>query len=61
MHFPQMFLFTLVTSRSIIDINTIAIFNIQPCMNHKEIQIIKIKLFVNNVAQFTAYLANVFI
>ena len=30
-------------------------------MNHKDMKIIKIKLFVNNVAQFTAYLANDFI
>ena len=30
-------------------------------MNHKDMKIIKIKLFVNNVAQFTVYLANPFI
>ena len=27
-------------------------------MNHKDMKIIQIKLFVNNVACFTAYLAN---
>ena len=33
-----------------IDINVISIFNNQPCMNHKDMNIIKINLFVNNVA-----------
>ena len=58
MHFPHIFLFALVTSRNSIDNNAIYIFNNKPCMNHKDVKIIKIKLFVNNVAQFTAYLAN---
>ena len=58
MHFPRIFLFTWVTSRSFIDINVICIFNNQPCMNHKDMYIIKIKLSVNNVAQFTAYLVS---
>ena len=56
-HFTHIFLFT-VTSKSSIDINEISIFNNQQSMNHKDIIIIKIKLFVNNVACFTAYLAN---
>ena len=51
----------MVTYKSYIDINAISIFNNQPCINHKDMKIIKIKLFVNNVAQFTAYLANAFI
>ena len=37
-------------SKSSIDINAISIFNNQPCMNHNDMKIIKIKLFVNNVA-----------
>ena len=41
MHFPHIFLFTSVTSRSSIDINATSIVNNQPCMNHKDIQIIK--------------------
>ena len=57
MHFTHIFLFTL-TSKSSIDINAIFIFNNQQCMNHKDMKIIKIKLFVNNLACFTAYLAN---
>ena len=61
MHFPHIFLFTSVTSRGSIDINVIAMFNNQPCMNLKDKKMIKIKLFVNNVTQFTAYLANDFI
>ena len=44
MHFPHNFLFTSVTSRRSIDINTISIFNNQPCMNHKDMKIIKIKI-----------------
>ena len=55
MHFPHIFLFTSVTSRSSIDINVISIFNNQHCMYMK---IIKIQFFVNNVVCFTAYLAN---
>ena len=31
MHFPHIFLFTSVTSKSSIDINAISIFNNQPC------------------------------
>ena len=54
--FYTYFLFT-VTSRSSIDINAISIFNNQQCMN-TDMKIIKIKLFVNNVACFIAYLAN---
>ena len=46
MHFPHIFLFTSVTSKSSIDINAISIFNNQPCMNHEDMKIIKIKLFV---------------
>ena len=61
MHFQHTFLFTSITSRSFIDINAIVIFNNQPCMNHKDMKIIKIKLFVNNVAMFAAYLANAFL
>ena len=57
MHFTYIFLFT-VTSKSSIDINAISIFNNQQCMNHKDIKFIKIQLFVNTVACFTAYLAN---
>ena len=57
MHFTHIFLFT-VTSKSSIDINAISIFNNQQCVNHKDITIIKISLFVNNLACFTAYLAN---
>ena len=34
------------------------IFNNQQCMNHKDMKIITIKLFVNNLACITAYLAN---
>ena len=37
------------TSRSSIDINTISIFNNQPYTNHKDMQIKKITLFVNDV------------
>ena len=40
MHFPHIFLFTSVTSRSSIDINAISMFNNQPCMNHKDMKII---------------------
>ena len=58
MLFPHIFLFTSVISRSSIDIDAISIFNNQPCMNHKDMKIIKIKLFVNNVACFTAYLVD---
>ena len=58
MQFPHIFLFTSVISKSSIDINVISIFNNQPCMNHKDMKIIKINLFVNNVACFTAYLVN---
>ena len=61
MHFPYIFIFTSITSRIFIDINAISIFNNQPCMNHKDITFIKIKLFVNNVAQLTAYNVNAFI
>ena len=60
MHFTHIFLFTL-TSKSSIDINAISIINNQQCMNHKDVKIIKIKLFVNNVACFTDYLANAII
>ena len=42
MHFPHIFLFISATSRSSIDINAISIFNNQPCLNHKDITIIKI-------------------
>ena len=55
MHFPHIFLFTSVTSRSSIDINVISIFNNQHYMYMK---IIKIQLFVNNVVCYRAYLAN---
>ena len=54
MHFPHIFLFTSVT----IEVQVISIFNNQPCMNYKDMKIIKIKLFVYNVAFFTDYLAN---
>ena len=50
MPFPHIFLFSSVTSKRSIDINAISIFNNQPCMNHKVMKIIKIKLFLNNVA-----------
>ena len=57
MHFPHIFLFKSVTSRSSIDSNAlISIFNNQPCMNYKNNNII-----CNNVACFTAYLANAII
>ena len=71
MHFPHSFiyLFTSVTSMNFIDIYAIYIFiyiyiiyiylyiyQTQTCMNHKDKKIIT--LFVNNVAQLTAYLAN---
>ena len=49
MYFPHIFLFTSATSGSSIDINAIAIFNNQLCINDKDITIIKIQLFVNNV------------
>ena len=43
-------------------VNAISIFNnqqsLKQSMNHKDMKIIQIKLFVNNVACFTAYLAN---
>ena len=59
MHFPHIFLFTSVTSKRSIDINAISIFNNQPCMNHKDMKIIKTKLCVNNVACLAnVYLAN---
>ena len=57
MHFTHIFIYT-VTSKSSIDINAISIFNNQQNMNHKDKKIINIKLFVNNVACFTTYLAN---
>ena len=57
MHFTHIFLFT-VTTKSFIDTYTISIFNNQPCMYYKDMKSIKITLFVNNVTQFTAYLAN---
>ena len=57
MDFTHIFLFT-VTSKSFIDINAISIFNNLQSMNPKAMKIIKIQLFVNNVAYFTAYLAN---
>ena len=66
MHFPYSFiyLFASVNRRNCIDINAIYIyiFNIyifKTCMNHKDKKIIT--LFVNNVAQLTAYLANVMV
>ena len=40
MPFPHIFLFTLITSKSFIDINAIAILHNQPCMNHKYMEII---------------------
>ena len=46
MHFPHIFLITSVTSSSSIDVNPISIFNNTPCMNYKDMEIIK--LFVNN-------------
>ena len=57
MYFTHIFLFT-VTSKSSIDINAISIFKNQQCMNYKDMKITTIKLFVNNVACFTTYLAN---
>ena len=45
MNFPHIFLLS-VTSKSSIDINAIYLFNNQPCINHKDMKIIKIKLFV---------------
>ena len=42
MHFPHIFLFTWVISKSSIDINAISIFNNQPCMNNTDMKIIKI-------------------
>ena len=57
MHFTHIFLFT-ATSNCSIDINEISIFNNQQCIYPKYMKIIKIQLFVNNVACFTAYLAN---
>ena len=57
MHFTHIFLFTIISNSSI-DTYAISIFNNQQSMNHKDMIIIKIKLFVNNVACFTAYLVN---
>ena len=56
--FSSISLFTSVIRKSSNDINAISIFNNQPCKNHKDMKIIKIKLFVNNVACFTAYLGD---
>ena len=60
MHFTHIFLFV-VTSKNSIDINAISIFNNQQSMNHKDMVIIKIKLFVNNLVCFTSYLANIWV